>query len=460
MSIKRNLPFASFTAQIAAFQPAARLFLLATIIDGIVYSAWSLFFNFYILERGFGRDFLGLVNAMPSIASLLLGIPIGLLSDRIGRRRAMLLGVAVSILCMGLQVTVASPPLILIMAFLSGAAGSLYFLSQAPFMMKVSDENSRTLLFSLNFGLVTLSGAVGSLFAGQLPALFGSWLDVPAGSYQAYQAVLLVSVGLSFATLMPLYLIDEGRRTEDERRRTVDDGRLTMDDRQKMKDGSCPSSVVRRPSSAFTDLKLVLRKGLTYKLALPNLLIGFGAAILIPYMNVFFREQHDMTDSALGVMFSISAVLTGVGSIVGPRLSSNLGSKIKAVVLTQGLSLAFLLVVGFSPYLGIAVIGFLMRGTLMNMAVPLYSAFAMEQVRERERATVNSVKETAWQMGWAAGPYLSGLVQEQYGFRPLFLTTAVMYGVSILITWAFFRGSEGTRREAREEAEIAVLEGG
>jgi hypothetical protein len=90
------------------------------------------------------------------------------------------------------------------MAFLSGAAGSLYFLSQAPFMMKVSDEGDRTLLFSLNFGLVTLAGAVGSLFAGQLPALFGGWLNVPAVSAQAYQAVLLVSVGLSFATLVPL----------------------------------------------------------------------------------------------------------------------------------------------------------------------------------------------------------------------------------------------------------------
>jgi predicted MFS family arabinose efflux permease len=184
--------------------------------------------------------------------------------------------------------------------------------------------------------------------------------------------------------------------------------------------------------------------------------IGFGAAILIPYMNVFFRDDA-MPDST-GMMFSISAVLTGIGSIIGPRISTNLGSKIKAVVLTQGLSLAFLLVVGFSPFLGIAVIGFLMRGTLMNMAVPLYSAFAMEQVRERERATVNSVKETAWQMGWAVGPYLSGVVQEQYGFTPLFITTAVMYAASIVLTWVFFRSREEVKQAKTEEG-VAVLEG-
>jgi MFS family permease len=422
-------------SQFRSFNRPARLFLVATIMDGIVYSAWSLFFNFYILERGFGRDYLGLINSMPSIAALALGIPIGLLSDRMGRKRAMVAGVAVSVLCMALQVTVDAPGLILVMAFLSGTAGSLYFLSQAPFMMKASTKDNRTLLFSLNFGLVTLSGAVGNLFAGQLPALFGGWLDVPARSAPAYQAVLLVSTSLSLLTLMPLLMIREEGLGEDEG----------------------DSSTVLRPSSAFSNLKQVLAKGLTYRLAVPNLCIGFGASILIPYMNVFFHERFNLPDQSLGVLFSLSAVLTGIGSIAGPRLAANLGSKIRAVVLTQGLSLAFLLVVGFSPYLWMASVGFLARGTLMNMAVPLYSAFAMEQVREREQATVNSVKELAWQFGWAVGPYLSGVVQEAYGFAPLFVTTAVMYATAIFVTWAFFGHREASVQPVREEG-LPVME--
>jgi MFS family permease len=319
MSVSHN-PSSSIQ-QLRSFQRPARLFLLATTLDGIVFSAWSLFFNFYILERGFSKDFLGLVNAMPAVATLLLGLPAGLLSDRIGRKRAMVLGVCVSIIGMGLQVTVSSPTLILAMAFLTGAASSLYFLSQAPFMMKASDKDNRTLLFSLNFGLVTLAGAVGSLFAGQLPALFGSWLDVSPSSAAAYQAVLLVSVALSFLTLIPLLMINEGgKKTKNERRTTEEDTHL---------------SHVLRSSSALKDLKLVLSKPLTHQLALPNLCIGLGAAILIPYINVFFRERHAMPDSTLGVMFSLSAILTGVGSIAGPRLASNLGSKIRAVVLTK-----------------------------------------------------------------------------------------------------------------------------
>jgi MFS family permease len=410
------------TAQLRAFHRSARLFLLAIILEGIVVSAWQLFFNFYILERGFGRDFLGLVNAMPAVAALVLGIPMGLLSDKIGRKRAMVLGVAVFIVAMALEVTVYSPSLILIAAFIAGAAQMLYFLSQAPFMMKVSDEHNRTLLFSLSFGLVTLSGAFGSVLAGQLPALFAIWLDVPARSATAYQAVLLGSVSLGIFTLLPLLLIEEPSVK-----------------RQDLK--------INRPSSSIWE---VLKKPLTLQLSLPNLLIGFGAAILIPYMNVFFLERHAVSDQTLGVLFSLSSLLVGVGSIIGPRMAGALGGKIRAVVFTQGLSLLFLLMIGFSPIFWLAAVGFLMRGVLMNMAVPLYSAFSMEQIHEKEQGTVNSIKELAWQVGWAAGPYISGLVQVSYGFTPLFITTAILYATAILFTWIFFSKQEHLRAAFEE----------
>src|SRR5512143_1542060 len=70
----------------------ARLFLLALFFDGLFFSGWNLFFNLYIVDAGYSRDFLGLINAAPSLSALVLGIPMGLLSDRIGRKRAMILG--------------------------------------------------------------------------------------------------------------------------------------------------------------------------------------------------------------------------------------------------------------------------------------------------------------------------------------------------------------------------------
>jgi MFS family permease len=113
-------------------------------------------------------------------------------------------------------------------------------------------------------------------------------------------------------------------------------------------------------------------------------------------------------------------------------------SKIKVVVLTQSSSLVFLLILAFSPFYWLAAIGFLLRGMLMNMAVPLYNAFCMENIPEQEQGVVNSLISNAWTMGWAVGPFLSGLIQIRFGFLPLFLTTAVIYLFSITVTWLFF----------------------
>jgi hypothetical protein len=37
---------------------------------------------------------------------------------------------------------------------------------------------------------------------------------------------------------------------------------------------------------------------------------------------------------------------------------------------------------------------------------------------------------------------VSGVVQQNYGFTPLFIATATLYGLAILFTWTFFRRSE------------------
>ena len=405
--------YRNYIEPIRSFNRSARLFLWVMIIDGVILSAWWLFFNFYMLESGHSRDFLGLANSMPSIAGLLFGIPIGWLSDRIGRKPAILLGIGGASIMMLIQITTRQPFVILVAAFLTGAFNMLFIVSQAPLMVKLTDSENRTLLFSLIYGLSTISGAVGNLFAGQLPAFFGTILHVQATSATAYQAVLIMAVLLGTTAMIPMWLMREPKTR--------------------------PTTPEPAPAEAGHSSGLMR---MTVKMATPNVLIGFGAAILIPYMNVFFKDQFAISDKLLGTMFSLSSLMIGVGSLIGPRLAVRLGGKVRAVAFTQFSSLVFLMLIGFSPLYWLAAIGFLMRMMLMNMATPLYSAFCMEQVPERDQGVVNSVLNISWQLGWAVGPYLSGLVQESYGFTPLFLATGGLYLIAILTMWVFFQKAE------------------
>ena len=398
---------------IRTFNRDARLFLWMTVISGIILSGWQLFFNIYMLESGVTREFLGVINSVPSLTGLLLGIPIGRLSDRIGRRQAILIGIALSGLSFFGQVAFKQPVLILIMSALTGIFNMFFIVSISPLMMKLSNLNNRTLLFSLNYGLQTLAGAVGSLFAGQLPALFGTLLRVGPTSAVAYQAVLITTIFLGTTALIPLWMMNEPQTLQTQPE---------------------PGSRETSPKSGLTRLIV--------KLAAPNFLIGIGAAILIPYMNVFFKDRFEISDSLLGLLFSLSSLFIGVGSLIGPRLTTRLGGKIRTVAFTQLASVLFMLMIGFVPSLWVAGSSFLMRAALMNMSAPLYSAFCMEQTPERQQGFASSVLNIAWQIGWSVGPYISGLVQGSFGFAPLFIATTLLYLLAVGVMWIFFGKTE------------------
>ncbi|MFU8827652.1 MAG: MFS transporter, partial [Brevefilum sp.] len=68
-----------------------KLFLLSTLLYGFSFSVWELFFNLYILSLGLNNDILGLIRSATPLAALVLGLPLGLFSDRIGRRTSMLI---------------------------------------------------------------------------------------------------------------------------------------------------------------------------------------------------------------------------------------------------------------------------------------------------------------------------------------------------------------------------------
>ena len=407
---------------IRTFNRDARLFLWVTVIDGFIMSGWQLFFNIYMLQSGYSREFLGLINSLPSLMGLLLGIFIGIISDRIGRKTALFIGIAFTGLSMLGQVAFRQPVIIASMAALTGIFNMAAIVSLSPLMMKLSDEHNRTLLFSLTFGMQTIAGAAGSLFAGQLPALFGFVFHVNATSALAYRAVLMANILLGTTSLIPLWI---------------------------MKEPQTPQTTPQ-PGSRQTGLSPSLTR-LIVKLALPTFLIELGAPILIPYMNVFFKDRFQISDSLLGVLFSLASLFIGIGSILGPRLTIQLGGKIRTVAFTQLASVVLLLLIGFSGSLWIAGFSALIRAALMNMSSPLYSAFCMEQTPERQRGFVSSVINVASQIGWSVGPYISGVVQERYGFSPLFITTSILYLMSIGTMWFFFSKTEHLKSSVLED---------
>lgn len=397
----------NYASRVRAFRRNARLYLLNVVIIGAAMGVFRLLFNFYILSLGFDEAMLGSLITTSSMTALIAALPMGYLADLLGRKRSLLLSGGLTSLSIATMVIWPEQVVLYAMNVVSGLAQSLGAVTMAPFLMENSGEEERTYLFSLSSGLQMAMASVGNWIGGYLPTWIGLVRGVPLTSSPAYAGALFVVAGATASGLLPLAFLRLPRLQSAER-------------------------------SIFAPLSYASQQpALLGKLILPMLLTSIGAGLIMPFMNVFFRQVHGKPDPAIGSLFAWGSLAMGIGLLIAPPLADRMG-KIQLVVISQALSIPFLILLGFSPIYWLSAGAYYIRLALMNMSSPVYQTFVMEHVESSARATVASLVSMAWNFGWAFSPTISGYLQVRYGFGPPFIGTIVLYTISIFLYWAFF----------------------
>ena len=108
-------------------------------------------------------------------------------------------------------------------------------------------------------------------------------------------------------------------------------------------------------------------------------LIGAGAGLVIPFMNLYFKTRFDCSSAQIGVFFSVAQVATAIAMLLGPVIARRFG-KLRTATASQLLSLPFLVTLGAEQRLEVAVGAFWLRAMLMQASTPLIGAFVMETV--------------------------------------------------------------------------------
>ena len=293
------------------------------------------------------------------------------------------------------------------MAVVMGAAQSLSAVSMAPFLLENSGTEERTYLFSLSQGLMMMASFLGNSVGGYLPTWIGQARGVDPTSSSAYAGALGIIAIISFLALLPLLALRNPH--------------LATEDR-----------------SLFAPIGYAVKNfGTIGKMVLPMLITSIGAGLFMPFMNVFFRVVYKQPDPVIGNVLAWGALAMGIGLIIAPPIADRFG-KIQLVVVTQGLSIPFLALLGFAPFFWMSALAHYARLALMNMGGPVYNAFVMENVEPKSRAMVASLTSMAWSFGWAFTPSLSGWMQVKYGFGPVYISVIVIYSLSVFLYWAFF----------------------
>ncbi len=196
---------------------------------------------------------------------------------------------------------------------------------------------------------------------------------------------------------------------------------------------------------------------LFFRLLLPGFLTSLGAGQLIPFLNVFIQNKFGLGLAAVNAVFAVTSLGTALAILIQPAVARRFG-RIGSIVLVQGASIPFLVVLGFSPVLWTVIVALAVRNSLMNAGSPIFDAFAMERISPAERATLSAGMTMLWSLGWTIAPIYYGVLQASLSFTAAFavdfVTIIVLYTVATALLWTWFRGTD---RVAAATADVDAL---
>ena len=411
---------------IAGFSRDARVFLLITVVFGSAMSLYWTDFNLYVKAVGLSDSTCGWLLAVSQVAGVAVALPASAVSDRIGRRAVMVAGVALVALAL-LAFLPGELALLFVGVAAMGAGGQIVGVVQIPYMAEHTLPEQRNDYFSVWQAIQFTTGFLATLAGGAAATWLAPRLGLTASS-APYELLLLGVAALGIVSLGSIFLLSSDRPTAPEAERAARPGRFGL---------------------------VVHDRGLFFRLLLPGFLTALGAGQLIPFLNVFISTKFSLNLAETNAFFAVASLGTAIAILAQPWIARRFG-RIGSIVLVQGASIPFLVVLGFSPVLWTVVVALAVRNSLMNAGSPIFDAFAMDRVGQAERATLAAGMSMLWSLGWTIAPIYYSTLQGWLGFTAGyavdFITIICLYTVSTSLLWIWFHADSKSHVQTGAEA--------
>jgi len=380
--------------------PAVVRILAHSLLFGLAASVSDVLFNFYLHSLGYGNEVAGQMNSLFRIAGFVFGIPLGMLIDRRGALRILFFGISIYAVGWALLLTWSDIRIIAPVYFLIGAANIATYTAIIPLLSSVIEPQQRATLFGINAGATVAVGFVGSLFGGALPGLVAPLLNVSATDSLAYRVALFSVTIIGLIAIVPLLGVHAAVTKQQS------DGRL---------------AVSTADQTAIPFLRIM-------GFASQSLLLGVAGGLVVPFQNLFYRQQFQLDDATVGMVLALSAFAMGFGSTIGGMMAKRFGLR-RATALSRLLSAPTLLLM-LVPSLWVSCLAYFLSRIMVGITFPLADALVMQSVPIKQRGTSTSLSSMLWSLGWAGTAYLSGFIQRDYGFYWVFIASATAYAVN------------------------------
>ncbi len=174
-------------------EPSTRCLLLAIFFWFLAYSALTVFFtSFAVVTLGLSRGQAALLLAFFSLTIVVCALPAGLVGARVGRRRAIMIGLAVFAVALGIVGVLINLLLIRVFLVMAGAGWSLVVVNSLPMVLDSAPMDRVGAYTGLYYLGSQTAEVVGPLLVGALLDLFGRNYRLVSGFSMVVVIIALV----------------------------------------------------------------------------------------------------------------------------------------------------------------------------------------------------------------------------------------------------------------------------
>nr|WP_238025383.1 MFS transporter [Metallosphaera javensis (ex Hofmann et al. 2022)] len=318
-----------------------------------------------------GLVFLGMTGYIAGFS-----LSLGMLGDRIGYKKSLILGDLVPAIALILLISTRNPVIVIPSAIVTGLGGTAGGARGAfsPGLTALiarnwREDQERVKRMGRLTSVSALAGAGGGILLS-----FHDYL--PFGNVNDFRFLFAVASGLLFASALCILRVEE-RKGE-------------------------------RKGSRF------MRKGsLKYvsKIIASNTLSGAGVGLAIPLLPLWFSLRFHASPLVIGAIFTGASLSTSLGSYVATRIS---GNALRLASLTRIMNGGFLIAMAVSPFLPLAGALYVIRGFNAGVGMPNRTAVNVRGVSEDDFGTASSLQGVATRLSQMSSGASGYLLEESF----------------------------------------------
>ena len=425
---------ATYAREVRAFPAPARRFLAASILGGINAGVSSILLPLFLLATGTGEAELGRLISLGSAGAALGAIAGGPIADRWGPWRALVAGtivtgVGLTAVLVPIQTGAAASVILRAGLVLGGLGAVVVYLAVPPYLAAITPRSTRPYLFGVAGAAYVTSTALGSLLGGALPTALRT-LVPSIDDATTYRLALIAGAACSDLGI-PFLL---GARPS---------GALDAETPPPAQD---LTSRVSRTVQAFIDTwRDREARDATIRFLATDGLLRLGGNMVVPFFSVYFVRELGASEAWYGTLRVVERTIEVVAMLGVAPVAARLGP-VATIAWTQALSVPMLLGLGFAPGLMIASAVFLVRGTLMEMTVPLRDNFMMDRLPTGARATGSAAVMLSGYALAFIGVRVGGALNEAGLRHVAYIVTAILYVGGAIAFARVFRGATEASR--------------